>query len=279
MASAVAPLYESPVDDRTLVRLGDLSYQEALREQARASAGTVDERDGLLLITGQRAHPILNYAVRTDAAVDAQVVFARARRTFDACGHGFTVVTMNAHDDSGMGAAAAAAGLRALASPPAMFCSHRLEDRALPSGIRLERVCDETGLASFREVSKTAWTTYGISEDVTAVVFTRLAMVASDHVAAVVAYDGATPLSCALVVLSHGVAGVYWVGTAPAGRGRGLAEACTRAVTNIGFDAGARMVTLQASPMGDPIYRRLGYRQIGSYSLYFSILPREDSSR
>ena len=78
------------------------------------------------------------------------------------------------------------------------------------------------------------------------------------------------------MLLSHGIGGVYWVGTTPAGRGRGLAEACTRTVTNIAFDEGARMVTLQASPMGDPIYRRMGYRQIGSYALYFSMPPKSD---
>lgn len=274
MASATPCVYEPLVDDRSLVRLGDLSYQEALREQARATGGAIDERDGMLIITGQGAHPIHNYAVRTDPAVDASVAFARAHGIFDARGYGFTVVTMNAHDDSSMGAAAAASGLRALVSPPAMFCTRRLEERAAPRDIRLERVTDAAGLDAFRTVSKSAWTTYGIPEDVTVAIFTRLSMVAGEHVAAVVAYDGATPLSCALVIFSHGIAGVYWVGTTPEGRGRGLAEACTRAVTNIGFDAGARMVTLQASPMGDPIYRRMGYRQIGSYTLYFSGTPR-----
>jgi len=274
MASAVTCVYEPFVDDRSLVRLGDLSYQEALREQARATGGAIDERDGMLLIAGQGAHPIHNYAVRTDPAVDASAAFDRARRTFDGRGYGFTVVTMNAHDDSSMGAAAAAGGLRALVSPPAMFCTRRLEDCAAPRNVRLERVQDAAGLDAFREVSKSAWTTYGIPEDVTAAIFARLSMVAAEHIAAVVAYDGARPLSCALVVLSHGIAGVYWVGTTPEGRGRGLAETCTRAVTNIGFDAGARMVTLQASPMGDPIYRRMGYRQIGNYSLYFSTPPR-----
>ena len=66
--------------------------------------------------------------------------------TFDACGHGFTVVTMNAHDDSAMGEVAAAAGLRALVSPPAMFCyAAAWTDRPRSAGIRLERVHDAAG--------------------------------------------------------------------------------------------------------------------------------------
>ena len=270
MAGQRLSIYERCVDDRSLVTLGDASYLEALRAQARATGGAIDERDGLLVIVGKGSHPIHNYMVRIDPSANAAEAFAGARREFERCGHGFTLVTMNAHDDSAMGAAAATAGLRALVSPPAMFCTKRLEDRAAPAGIRLERVRDDAGLSAFRDVSKTAWMTYGIPEEVTASLFERAAMVYSEHIAAVVAYAGTTPLSCALVLLSHGIGGVYWVGTTPAGRGRGLAEACTRAVTNIGFDEGARLVTLQASPMGDPIYRRMGYRQIGSYTLYFS---------
>jgi hypothetical protein len=273
MAGRGPSIYERGVDDRTLVALGDASYLEALREQARATGGAIDERDGMLVIVGAGPHPIHNYVVRTDPAANAGEAFARARCEFERSGHGFTLVTMNAYDDSAMGAAATAAGLRALVSPPAMFCTGRLADKPAPPGVRLERVRDANGLAAFREVSKTAWKTYGIPEDVTASIFARTQMVSAQHIASVVAYVDSKPVSCALVLLSHGIGGVYWVGTAPAGRGRGLAEACTRAVTNIGFDEGARMVTLQASPMGDPIYRRMGYRQIGSYALYFSMPP------
>ena len=48
--------------------------------------------------------------------------------------------------------------------------------------------------------------------------------------------------------------------TLPASRGRGLGEVCTALATNAGFERGAPVVTLQASPMGLPIYTRMGYR-------------------
>ena len=66
-------------------------------------------------------------------------------------------------------------------------------------------------------------------------------------------------------VLSHGIAGIYWVGITPEARKRGLAEACTRWVGNAAFERGARCVVLQASPQGEPIYRRMGYREICRY--------------
>jgi len=49
---------------------------------------------------------------------------------------------------------------------------------------------------------------------------------------------------------------------------RGLGEAVTRAVTNAGFDLGARINTLQASPMGAPIYLRMGYQTVFDYRVY-----------
>jgi predicted GNAT family acetyltransferase len=72
-------------------------------------------------------------------------------------------------------------------------------------------------------------------------------------------------VAAAQTLLSHGIAGVYWVGTVDDARGRGLGEAVTRAVTNAAFDLGARANTLQASIMGEPIYRRMGYETLYSY--------------
>ena len=79
------------------------------------------------------------------------------------------------------------------------------------------------------------------------------------HIAAVVAYRGDEPVAAAMTLLSHGIAGVYWVATLAAARGQGLADVVTRAVTNRGFELGAAVNTLQASPMGESIYRRMGY--------------------
>ena len=76
------------------------------------------------------------------------------------------------------------------------------------------------------------------------------------------AFDNEELVSGAQVTFSHGIAGVYGVGTALHARGRGLAELVTRAVTNIGFDGGMPYVTLLATSMGEPIYWKLGYREL-----------------
>jgi ribosomal protein S18 acetylase RimI-like enzyme len=73
-----------------------------------------------------------------------------------------------------------------------------------------------------------------------------------------------------MTVVSYGVALVGFVGTRVTARGRGLGEAVTRAVTNTGFDMGARLASLQASPEGDAIYRRLGYVEVSRYREYLA---------
>ena len=55
--------------------------------------------------------------------------------------------------------------------------------------------------------------------------------------------------------------------------GRGLAALVTRAAGNAGFDLGARLASLQASPMGEPVYRRMGYETIGSYPYWVRMQP------
>jgi ribosomal protein S18 acetylase RimI-like enzyme len=73
------------------------------------------------------------------------------------------------------------------------------------------------------------------------------------------------PAAAALAILSHGIAGIYWVGTLESHRRRGLGEACTRAVGNAAFARGAAAVVLQASRQGEPVYLRMGYREITRY--------------
>ena len=93
------------------------------------------------------------------------------------------------------------------------------------------------------------------------------------HLQTVVAYDRDAPVAAAQVLMSHSIAGVYWVGTVDGARGKGLGDAVTRAVTNRAFELGARFVSLQASAMGEPIYRRMGYREIYRYRTHVRFAP------
>jgi hypothetical protein len=77
-----------------------------------------------------------------------------------------------------------------------------------------------------------------------------------------------------LLVASESLGGVYWVATLPDERKKRRSRCVTRLVTNAAFDRGARLVTLQASRAGEPIYRRMGRREVVRYERLLS--PRPD---
>src|SRR3954471_16879095 len=94
-----------------------------------------------------------------------------------------------------------------------------------------------------------------------------------DDTLSFVAYERDRPLACASVTVARGIGGIQWVGVLEEARGRGLADAPTRAASNAGFDLGADCAWLEASHMGEPVYLRMGYEELFSYRLYLAPPP------
>jgi hypothetical protein len=253
--------------------LADLNFAESNRELSRRAGGIVHDEAGLLLYAGGHPLPVLsNGAMRLDARLSPDEAIARAHAFFAAQGRGFTWI-LRAHADADLEEAVVAAGVRLFGDPPGMVLEQRIADADPPAGISLRRVATEADVADFAAVNGEAYATYGMPADVAPAVLGHPEVLIAPHVRAFVAYAGDSPLAAAMVLLSHGVGGVYWVGTRPIGRGRGLAELCTRAATNAGFDLGARLVTLQASVMGEPIYKRMGYVEVTRYRNFVEFAP------
>ena len=63
----------------------------------------------------------------------------------------------------------------------------------------------------------------------------------AENVAAFIAYLDDEPVSIAMTIVSHGVAGIYWVGSLEQARGKGLGRAVTAAATNAGFERAPRL--------------------------------------
>jgi predicted N-acetyltransferase YhbS len=60
-----------------------------------------------------------------------------------------------------------------------------------------------------------------------------------------------------------GVAGIYGCGVAPAVRNQGIGTAVTLAACQQAMRMGCRHALLNATPMGEPVYRRVGFVSIG----------------
>lgn len=262
-----------------LIELSDLNFVEATRELTRRAGGAVHDEDGLMLFAGNHPLPVLvNGVFRTGPQeCDAPSVLARANAFFGARARGYSVLC-RAHADTDLASAATAAGLLQFGDSPAMVLEQRLPDAPPPSGITLRRVASDADARAFGEVMGVAYATYGMPVECGAALVGTLDVLRAPHVVAFVAeLDGAAAAG-AMVIVTHGVAGIYWVGTRPEGRGRGLAELCTRAAGNAGFDLGARIAGLQASVMGEPVYRRMGYVEVTRYPNFVRMEPPASAS-
>ena len=83
----------------------------------------------------------------------------------------------------------------------------------------------------------------------------------------------------ALLLTTHDVAGIYVVTTMPEYRRRGIGTALTAAALEIARERGLRVGTLQASPLGEPVYRRMGFETVAEYRLYQFPKPSDTGSR
>ncbi len=132
------------------------------------------------------------------------------------------------------------------------------------SALDVRRVTDEATLADHIEVVAAAfeWDTEEL-----AMVF-RPRIIDTGGWYAYVGYDGDSPVTTTQLVLAGGVGGLYYVGTAEAARGRGWGEAITRHAMAEAASLGCGTVTLQASPMGLPIYEHIGFRRVAYYRTF-----------
>jgi ribosomal protein S18 acetylase RimI-like enzyme len=267
------PKHLRAMTDAELLRKSDLNYIEFNREGARSTAGgVVHEEDGLVFYVPGHRFPVgFTGVMRLDPAIPAEGVVARARQWFAPRGHGYTFCLM-LHRDGDVAETLERNGIGCMSSSPGMVLDARLPDVALPEGVTLERVADARLAREFADVSGAAYGTYGMPPNIAHAQLADERFFLQPHVCGFVVRVAGSPAAAAMVVVTHGVAGIYWVGTTPEARGRGLAEIATRAAGNAGFDMGATAAALQASVMGEPVYRRMGYREITRYPWY-TVLP------
>jgi GNAT superfamily N-acetyltransferase len=76
------------------------------------------------------------------------------------------------------------------------------------------------------------------------------------------------PVSTSMYYLGEGVVGIYFVATLPEARNKGIAFAVTQRSLKEGRALGYRVGILQASKMGQPVYTRMGFKEVCRVSSY-----------
>ncbi len=83
-----------------------------------------------------------------------------------------------------------------------------------------------------------------------------------------VGFCGDEPAACSSVYLGDGSAGIYNVATLPAFRGRGIGSAMTRRPMRLARERGIGTGILHSSPLGTPVYEKLGFRELCRLTIY-----------
>lgn len=252
-----------PPDRAGLLRAMDLNCWEMYREIARGCPGSeVLETDRCTLLWSPHGTAFHN-AVLVQAPMTVDEIDDATRRFHD--GRGAASVWVRAHADQALEAALRARGYVTFTSMPGMALLGDPGTTCAPAELRIRAARDDRGRDDFRHVSAEAYATYGSPREYADDAFSRLASVSAPHLQAFVGYVDRAPVAAAALYLTHGAAGIGWVGCVPEARGRRYAEALTWRAVREGFRRGASFANLQASPMGRPVYERMGFLTATTY--------------
>lgn len=263
----VARAFDVPARREALLHRMDLNMWEMFREGSRWSPGTdVLDTNDLTVIRSPRGTFFHNSVmVRGDVTLDD--VLAVVRETHVARGLPYSIWT-RAHADAALEGMLAANGHRAEMALPAMALLGDPGTVVAPEGLEVRAVTTDGMRADFVRVTVETFGQLGTPPAVVEEAFTSLAALRGPHVQGFVGYVENAPVTAAAVYVSHGVAGIGWVGTVGEARGRRYAEAVTWAAVREGFRRGAAFATLQASPMGRPVYERMGFVAPSEYRVW-----------
>jgi ribosomal protein S18 acetylase RimI-like enzyme len=247
------------MSDVDVARCAALNEQELWRDMVRWSGGLIHEEDGLLFVAGPSSY--LRVAIRLDEVVDGAEAVRRAGEFF-AASEGYHIVLVREPADADLAGAALGAGYTPAWTERPMALHDPPEPSRLAADIDVRAVSSTEQVLDYGRVVADANDDPGERER--AGLLFHGQTILAPHIKAFVAYVDGAPASCAMTLVSHGVAGVFYVATVEHARRRGLGDALTRLAARAGFSLGASAAWLGASEMGAELYRRIGFSDLGT---------------
>ena len=261
------------MDDPTLAGLEHRNYIEANAIAASLVPGSLVRRVGgvATILTGLPIRIFNQIIVEADEATDdtiaAAVATARAR------GDTFVVSLRKGIDDrrreplAGLGLVRHAVDpwMPGMALHPIPTTATQAPGSTPPAGtFEIRLVTDPAGLDEHLAVAAEG---FGMPVDLLRPVIGPALLERADCRVYVGDLDG-RPVVCGLGVRIDRTIGVYNIATVPSARRRGFGAAMTARIATDGATDGCDVAILQASPMGRPIYERLGYRTVVEYEAW-----------
>lgn len=258
----------SPIDEEELRAAAHRNLMRFNTIATRANGGEVSVERDEILFADPHPFPFFSGVMRAHRRDDPDATIQRASRWFAERGRSFVVFARDEEDASLSEAALRSGFVEAVPRYPEMICERRVRSAPGPADLEIESVEDESAAEAFWRVCASAYPAIGFPDDA----FDRFApeLLLREEVVAFLGRLGGEPVTTAMTAVLEDVGFVAWVASTERARGRGIGAAITARATNAAFDRGASFAALQASSMGESIYRRLGYRGLYSYRLLMS---------
>lgn len=159
-------------------------------------------------------------------------------------------------------------GLTRIMELPGMAIDlHTLSDAPAIENLEILKVQDAAMLKQWVEVAMIGFETPIELFDLVFTVESELGLETMPYTRYLALWRG-QPAGISGLYLNAGVAGLYFVATIPEARRQGIGMAVTQAALQEAKSLGYRLAILQASPMGAPVYARMGFREYCRLSLF-----------
>jgi GNAT superfamily N-acetyltransferase len=252
--------------DAELRRLVELDYWTWIEAFADTDGVEVVVAPDVRYRVGEVDHEYLNHAYA--AQLDPDTADVRIRDVVAAVGRGtrpffWTIWPSDGPPD--LAARLVAAGFELDGDAPLMAVelANAADPGPTPPELVIRRVDDPTDLAEVSAV--VAASLEGDPETVRpfAATFERLILEPEPRVTQFAGWADGRLVTAGALFTGSGVAGIYGIMTTEEARGRGYGRAITAAAMDEGRRRGLHVSVLLASDLGQPVYRRLGFREVG----------------
>lgn len=247
-------------DAAELGRLADVNLARSWALLGRAMGAAVGEADSAVLVATGFEAAFFNGVYATGPVSDPDAV-VRDASAFMAEQRVPWLLWVREGVDDALLAAGRRAGMTDAGGPPGMALASIGPAPESPPELEIELIDSSAGIDIFRDLAARGF-------EMPIEFATRLvseATLSDPGVAAVLGTVAGEPASVALVCVTGTTAGIYMVATPIEHRRHGYGAAVTWAAIHEGARRGCDHAILQASELGAPVYRAMGFVDIGHY--------------